>query len=443
MRISGAMTRPLAMFATLLYSLAFHYAYVVYVNPAFAYAHYDYFEPPLPSLLLTYVLILAPLVLYKDAVVPASHGAALIFGLCYVPAQLMLLFTWQSSYAELQVVQLSLAGSMAIFVWISRFGGETLQRPWQSSRRLAPIVGFLSIAALLVLVLVYRDHMRLVSFAEIYDLRSETSEVETGAAIDYPVLWLSYCFLPFFFARGIMKRSMVDIGWGLLGCVLVYASNGAKAAILMPFIIFGIYVLLGSGRQFLLKLMLSLAVGVILVIVLLPDEGVLVWVKSILFVRVLGTGGWTLATYYDYFSTHGYTFYTHIGPVNALTDAYPYGELSLGQLIGLEYSGSLEANFNANFWASDAFAALGVAGVPIVTVAVAAVLYGINRTSRGYSPKFVTLWLSGFWLAMLNVPLTTALLSGGGALTMLLLWSVRKRRRAPRSAPEVLIERPC
>jgi hypothetical protein len=94
-------------------------------------------------------------------------------------------------------------------------------------------------------------------------------------------------------------------------------------------------------------------------------------------------------------------------------------------LIGLEYSGSELANFNANFWASDAFAALGLAGVPLATGAMCAVFYLINKISRGFSPRFVALWLTGFWLAVLNVPLSTAVLSGGGALTMLLLWSSR------------------
>jgi hypothetical protein len=184
--------------------------------------------------------------------------------------------------------------------------------------------------------------------------------------------------------------------------------------------------LIRSGRQFLLKLLLSLTVGLLLIVEFIPDDGVLLWVKSILLVRVLGTGGWTMATYYDYFSSNGFTYYTHIGPINALTDAYPYGQYSLGQLIGLKYSGSVEANFNANFWASDAFAAMGVAGVPLVTAVLSAVFYFINRLASGYPTRFVVLWLSGFWLALLNVPLSTALVSGGGALILVLLWAARR-----------------
>ena len=128
-----------------------------------------------------------------------------------------------------------------------------------------------------------------------------------------------------------------------------------------------------------------------------------------------------MSHYYEYFSNNGFTYYSHIGAVNALTGAYPY-DYALGQLIGLEYSGSAEANFNGNFWASDGFAALGVLGVPVVTIALAFVFIWINRIASAYSARFVFLWLSGFWLALLNVPLSTALLSGGGLVTIGLLW---------------------
>jgi hypothetical protein len=41
--------------------------------------------------------------------------------------------------------------------------------------------------------------------------------------------------------------------------------------------------------------------------------------------------------------------------------------------------------------------------------------------------------LTGFWLAMLNLPLSTAMLSGGGLLTMLLLMTARLQGVAGRA----------
>lgn len=416
--------------AALLYCAVFHYAYATYINPVFEYAHFNYFRPSWLSALLAYAFAIAPLAAYRESAAPAAQGAVLVFCLCYVPSQLILLFGWERGAAELYAIQFALLVSMAILFWCSRRGFKPASAH-QKIRRLSISLGVATWVTLAILVIVFRDHMRLVSFADVYDLRAETGAVETSAAIDYPLSWLSYCFLPFFIARGVLRRNVMDVGWALLGSALIYATTGSKASILMPLIVLGLHVVMGPGTRFLLRLLVALAASVLIVILIVPDEGALLWIKSIFLMRVLATGGWVISTYYEFFSTNGYTFYTHIGPVNALTGAYPYGELSLGQLIGLQYAGSIEANFNANFWASDGFAALGLAGVPVVTAALGWVFYGINRLSRGYPPRFVALWLAGFWLALLNVPLTTALLSGGGALTLIFLAAARRGRATP------------
>lgn len=415
--------------AAIIFGAAFHYAYVTYINPLFAYASYLYFTPSIESVLFTYILVAAPVVRYRTSVLPAAYGAALIYALCYVPAQLILLFNWQRSLDELFLLQASVAASMTVLLFASQLGGkrQVFNVPHHNSQRLSWALAFLTLFSCIVFLIANYKSMRLVSFEEVYDLRFETTQINKGAFVNYLTAWFSYCFLPFYFTRGILRRSFIDIGVGLAGGLLIYMAMGSKASILMGFIMFGLHLLFESSKVFLLRLLLTLSVAVLLCIALLPDEGPLFFVKSILLIRVLAVGGWTMSTYYEYFTTHGFTYYTHIGPINALTNAYPYGNYSLGQLIGIEYSGSERANFNANFWASDAFAAWGIAGVPIATAALCIIFYVINRASRGYSAEFVVLWLAGFWLALLNVPLSVALLSGGGLLTALLLWVTRSR----------------
>lgn len=408
--------------AALIYGVVFQYAYIAYINPVFEYASYLYFTPAVASLLLTYMFVAAPVVAYRASPAPAAYGTALIFALCYVPAQLILLFNWQRADDELVLLQASVAASMAILLRASALGTNSTVTPFRANQRLSAIVGGLTAVSIVVFVFNYYQHMRLVSFEDVYELRFEANQIDKGTFVNYLTAWLSYCFLPFYFAQGVLRKNLIDICVALLGSVLIYAATGSKAAILMGFIIYALHLLFGSGKNFLFRLLTALVVAVALTVSLLPDDGLLLWVKSILLVRVLGTSGWTMSTYYDYFTTNGFTFYTHIGPVNALTGAYPYGEYSLGQIIGLQYSGSAEANFNANFWASDAFAALGIAGVPVVTAVLCAVFFIINRAAKGYSTQFVVLWLSGFWLALLNLPLSVALLTGGGLMTVLLLW---------------------
>lgn len=427
-----------ATLAALAHIVAFDVAYRFYVNPAFEYAHYELFPSTWPQLLVTYLLALLPMAVHRASTAPGAVGAGIIYGLCYVPAQVMALHMWQGAALELLVLQLALAGSMATILWASR-RGYTVGSALPEGAHLP--IALLTTIAVSAVVITYRDNMRFVSFEDVYELRAESNEVQTGSLVVYLASWLPYALLPYHIVRWIFLRRWADIALGFIASVVIYMATGSKAAILTPAIILIVDRVLRAGPDFLRSLLTRLAAAQAAIIALIPDEGVLMWVKSIVLVRILGTSGWTISVYYDYFKKNGFTYYTHIGPVRAVTRAYPYGELSLGQLIGLEYSGNTEANFNANFWASDGFAAFGIAGVPLVTAALGIVLFILNRASSGFSPRFVSLWLAGFWLALLNLPLTTALLSAGGVLIIATLLFARPRMPGPRPMPLEKAER--
>lgn len=419
----------------LLYALAFEHAYASYINPVYEYGHYYYFPVPLALSVATYLFLLAPCLFYRKTEAPSAYGIGLLYTLCYVPTQLIMLFNWNRDAAELLVVQASLAASMSVFMAFAAAGWRPAARQ-VSVTRLKPIMGLLMAVSLVLLVWTYRNHMRFVGFDDVYDLRFETNEIDTGPLVDYFVSWLSYCFLPFYLARGILNKRVWDVVLAISAAVLIYTSTGAKAMILMPPIMLIMHTLMRAREKFLPVLLIVLTLALIIVTDLLADDGIGFWVKFIFLLRTLCAGGWANFVYYDYFTQNGLTYYSHISVINTLTDAYPYGKYSLGQTIGLHYSGSELANYNANFWASDGFAALGLAGIPLITLAVFAVFFIINRVSSNYPARFVALWLSGFWLGMLNLPLSTALMSAGGGLTVLLLWFAA--RPAPRhTAPPI------
>lgn len=414
------------------YGLSFENAYVSYISPVYEYGHYYYFPPTTSLWVACYALIVAPCLLMRWTDATSSYGIALFYALCYVPTQLIMLFNWNRDAAELLLVQASLAASMAVFMGCASAGWRPVAQPIPI-KRLAPVMAVMMAVSLVLLIWTYRNYMRFVGFEDVYDLRFETNEIDTGPLVDYLVSWLSYCFLPFYLARGILNKRVRDMVLAVTAALLIYSSTGAKSMILMPPIMLFMYGLMRAGRQFLPVLLAVMTVALVVVTELLPDDGISFWVKFVFLLRTLCAGGWANFVYYDYFTQHGLTYYSHIGVVNRLTDAYPYGKYSLGQTIGLEYSGSELANYNANFWASDAFAALGLVGVPLITLIALFVFYIINRVSSRYASSFVALWLSGFWLGLLNLPLTTALVSAGGGLTLLLLWFAA--RRGPEVAP--------
>jgi hypothetical protein len=422
----------------ILYILCVHFAYVGYIHPTFEYAHYIYLPPQPAALLATYLLAWLPIVAYRRSIPPAQAAVALIYTLSYVPIQLSLLFSVEMVYVRLAGIQVMLAISMMVLFAIANTGRKLAHPTVSRFANLDYVIGTFATLSVVLLLAANAGHMRLVSFDDVYDLRFEAAAVEQSSASAYLISWLSYCFVSYLYARGIVHRKWAHLAAGFAASFLMYAATGAKAAILLLPITLGLNWLLKSGRDFLPRLLGTMVIAIVVLVVLLPDAGLGMWIKSIVFVRILGSSGWTASKYLEHFGTEGLTYYSHIGPINALTGAYPFGNLSLGQIIGLAYSGSTEANFNASFWASDGFAALGPVGVLVITPVIAGVLYLVNRSTSHLDSRFAVLWMGGFFIALLNVPLSTALLSGGGLIVFLLAWGLtRSGQRCKRaSAPD-------
>lgn len=417
------------------YILCVHFAYVAYIHPTFEYAHYIYLPPQPAALLATYVLAWLPIVAYRPSIAPAQAAVALIYTLSYVPIQLSLLFSVEMAYSRLAGIQVMLAISMMVLFALANTGRQLARQRVSRFANLDYIIGALASMSVVLLLVSNAGHMRLVSFEDVYDLRFDAAAVEQSPAADYLISWLSYCFVSYLYARGLVHKKWIYLAAGFAASFLIYAATGAKSAILLLPITLVLSWLFKSGRDFLPLLLRTMVVTIIAGAVLLPDEGLGKWIKSIVFVRILGTSGWAASKYLEHFGAEGLTYYTHIGPINALTGAYPYGNLSLGQIIGLEYSGSAEANFNASFWASDGFAALGPVGVLVITPVIAGVLYLVNRSTSYLDSRFVVLWMGGFFIALLNVPLSTALLSGGGLIVCLLAWGLTRSGQQCRRTP--------
>jgi hypothetical protein len=420
--------KRVSIFAAL-YIFAVHYAYVAYINPTFEYAHYTYLPFDTSSLLITYALAWVPVLAYRDTPHPAQAIVALLYAMSYVPIQLSLLFTLEKEYTEIVLPQLALAASMGILFRAARTSNRPINTEYRNFLLLDSTVGVLAMLATLMVALPNLGRMRFVSFADVYNLRMEAAGVEQGAIEAYLVSWLSYCFVSYLFARGIIYRKWPLLLLGLAASVVLYMSTGAKASILMLPITYGVIKVWGDGRGFLARVLMLLLAAIAVLTAVIPDFGVFMWAKSIILVRMIGSSGWTTTKYFEYFGDHGWTYYTHIGPIQALFGGYPYGQLLLGQVIGIAYSGSSEANFNANFWASDGFAALGSVGVFVITPFVAICLYLINRLTVVLPGAFTVGWMVGFMIALLNLPFTTALLSGGGGGFLLLAWWAKRAHR--------------
>ena len=409
-----------------LYILMVHYAYEKYIFPSLEYAKYTYLPYSSTAIFTTYFLAWIAVLFHEDSGHPAQAAAALIYVFIYVPAQLIIVFTIPRLYSELFMPQIALTLSMAMLFRSAHHCKTPLKiRETGWFKRLDIIFGALTLVALGLLIIKNINFMRLVSFTDVYDLRAETSQLSGNIFEAYMTSWLSYCFISYFYARAIKVRNWTFAAFGIISSFLIYMSTGSKSAILLFPITIVMYFLCSNGRKYLRNILVLLLVTIPVLVYAFPNEGICLWAKSIILARIVGNGGWVVAKYYEYFDSTAFTYYTHVGPIGKIFGGYPFGDLQLGQVIASAY-GSPGANFNAGFWASDGFAAFGIFGIFIVTIFITKLFHLINCLTISVPSQFTVTWMTGFFISLLNTPLATALLSGGGILILISYWLIAR-----------------
>jgi hypothetical protein len=127
--------------------------------------------------------------------------------------------------------------------------------------------------------------------------------------------------------------------------------------------------------------------------------------------------------YNDFFSTHPLTYFCQVSFLKEIVSC-PYGD----QLaVVLERAYRL-GNFNASLLATEGVASLGSLLAPISILICGLILGLANRLSAGLPDRFILLSGAAFPQILLNVPLTTTLLSHGAAF-LFLLWYVMPRQK--------------
>lgn len=440
---TASATGAIRLAAALGLGAVFHLGYRLEVADRFSYARYSYTALGVPHLLLTYLLIVVPLAGYRSSHRLGNMICAILYAIAYVPGQIVLSHSWNPAFGSAIPLQMLWCVSMLIL-----FGTANLCFFEQSSREpiaqdsetpsghmdkvLLVASGFVSFAIILFL----GARLRLVDFASVYDLRIENSEAGINPILSYGVLWQTYLLIPYAVASGVVRRSAPRVVHGMIGGLVVYALTASKLALLVGLILLLLGLVYRDGEDLLRRLLVALG-GATVAVLLLPESGLAVWVRSIFLVRVLSIGGWSVARYFEFFSESGYTNLTHLSPVAAVVGGYQYSPFSPGQLVGHSVSGSYRANANSGFWASEGIAGFGPWGMLIITPAIVVMLVLLNTTTRSLNRRFLLLCSGGFVMALMNLPITIALFSGGGIFLSLLRPLSSNRDRRPSWSTEV------
>lgn len=406
----------------LIYAVMFLLAYIRFLNPTFAYLGYAYYAPDTAFLVASLLISIAPVFCYRGYQALSSAISVLIYVLLYVPVVLTFAVGTRLPQTEIALCQLTFMSSMCLLFFADAI---RLKSPFALRGKLRLSSGVLAVTLLssAYVLFIYRGNLRFVSFGDaVYEHRSVNADLGGDVLTRYLSAWLLTAFIPICLTVGLYERRIRYFLAGTAACIVIYTATAAKVAILLPAVMGGLYVLVkGRGLGALYPRFvgaLAAGIAILLPVTVAAEGGIVYTAGSVLLLRTIGNGGQLTSAYYEFFSQYPQTLYSHLNIVNAVTRSYPYGEFGLGNVIG-RYFWRDDVNANANFWATDGIAALGLPGVFVATALCMILFVAMNSVTRRFDPRYTFLAFVPFTMSLLNTSLFSSLLSGGGALLLL------------------------
>ncbi|MDP3075375.1 hypothetical protein [Bradyrhizobium sp.] len=234
--------------------------------------------------------------------------------------------------------------------------------------------------------------------------------------------------LPFLFACFVARHHSWRAGAALVLLFLYYPVSTSKVALFAPA---WLVLMLVFSRSFgariavVLSLLLPALAGVILFFLyrngVLPSQVVLPYFLNVN-LRVVAIPSIALDIYNAFFSSHPLTYFCQIRVLKSAMDCPYQDQLSIVMANNYPFGG----NLNASLFATEGIASLGPWLAPISVLAGGLIIALANRLSACLPPWFVLVSGAILVQVMLNIPLSTALLSHGAGF-LFFLWYITPR----------------
>lgn len=279
------------------------------------------------------------------------------------------------------------------------------------------LVLFLVCAATVAVGAVY--NFRFVSPDEASVMRTDV----LPTSVNYLIGINSGSLLPFLFAYCVARNAFWRAGAVVVLMLLYYPIAVSKMAFFAPawLIVLALLARFIEARVVVvLSLLLPIVAGVVLFTFLGGGGPVARFAWAYHFIvnlRLLAVPSLALDLYNEFFANHELTHFCQIKVLKSVIGC-PYQD-QLGVVMLNYFPGG--GTYNASLFATEGIASVGVLYAPITVFLCGVVIAFGNRASAGLPPSFVL--VSGAMLVqnLLNVPLSTTLLTHGGAL-LFLLW---------------------
>lgn len=292
------------------------------------------------------------------------------------------------------------------------FGDFRVWRPELSEAVLNRIVGVLLAASLAVLI---ADVCYGISLGDPYG--TTRNAVTRPLLLNYLTGIIIGALLPYLFAHFATRHR-----WAAAACVLLFALCfypvvNNKTILLLPIWLPFLFWLFGHVNPRLatvLAFLIPMTIGLVAFLVLAADKHYVLF--SAINLRFVAIPSLALDHYADFFARRELTYFCQVSILRHLNGC-AYGEL--GPSLAAVYR---DGNFNASFLATEGIASVGLMFAPISAFVCGVILSVGSMASRHLSPRFIAVSSGIAVQAIMNVPLTTGLLSNGVAFLFLLWW---------------------
>jgi hypothetical protein len=348
-----------------------------------------------------------------------------------VVGYLWLSFFTLRSY-DLEMARISAAVSGIVFLLPVLFVSSPLPRIGDLSiRSFDRLLVVLFLVCLATLALAATYNFTLVSLGDASNVRTDPFP----PIVKYLIGITSSSLLPFLFAYCVARRAFWQAGAIVVLMLCYYPVAVSKTAFFAPIWVIVMSVLfriVGARMAVVLSLLLPISAGVLLFF-LIGGSGVISRAASAYFFnvnfRVLAVPSLALDLYYEFFSRHELTHFCQIRVLKRIIDC-PYQE-QLGIVMQNYFPEG--GTYNGSLFATEGIASVGWLYAPITIFLCGFVIALGNRASAGLPASFVLVSGAVFAHLLLNIPLSTVLLSHGGAF-LFMLWYLMPRDALPASS---------
>jgi hypothetical protein len=265
-----------------------------------------------------------------------------------------------------------------------------------------------------------------VAFASPYS--DDRNLVTRPTALNYLTGITIGAVLPYLFAYfASRKRWALAIG-SLAIALFYYPIVVNKTALLLPLWLPFLFWLFGRSEPRIatvLSLLIPLAIGLLDLTSYFLFLNNNYYLFSLINLRLIAVPSLALDHYADFFARHDITHFCQMTIVRKLFGC-AYDEL--GPTMASVYH---DGNFNASFLATEGIASVGLTLAPLSALVCGFVLSLGSSAARHLSPRFIAVSSGIAVQALMNIPLTTAMISNGIFVLFLLWWMTPKEMSGP------------